>query len=61
MAERKRFQSQTLNNKDYEKTEEGAKAVKNGIAVFGGLAIVVGVAKKYGPALLRNVSKLLKG
>ena len=30
MEERKRFQNQTLNSEDYEKTEEGAKAVKNG-------------------------------
>ena len=30
MEEQKRFQNQTLNSDDYSKTEEGAKALKNG-------------------------------
>lgn len=61
MEEQKRFQNQTLNSDDYSKTEEGAKALKNGgkIATF---VLVAGVAvKKYGPALLKNISKLRKG
>jgi len=58
MQERKRFQNQTLNSEDYEKTEEGAKAVKNGGAIL--TAVAVGVGKKYGPALLKNLSKLRK-
>ena len=60
MEERKRFQNQTLNSEDYEKTEEGAKAVKNGGAILGAIALVVGVGKTYGPALLKNLSKLRK-
>ena len=58
MEERKRFQNQTLNSEDYEKTEEGAQAVKNG--GLAALALAVGVGKKYGPALLKNLSKLRK-
>ena len=60
MEERKRFQNQTLNSEDYEKTEEGAQAVKNGGKVLAGLALAVGFGKKYGPALLKNLSKLWK-
>lgn len=60
MEEKKRFQNQTLNSDDYEKTEKGAKAVKKGGAFLTALAVVVGVSKKYGPALLKNLSKLRK-
>ena len=60
MEERKRFQHQTLNSEDYEKTEEGAKAVKNGGAILTAIALAIGVGKKYGPALLKNLSKLRK-
>ena len=60
MEERKRFQNQTLNSEDYEKTEEGAKAVKNGSAILTAIAVAVGVGKKYGPAFLKNLSKLRK-
>ena len=60
MQERKRFQNQTLNSEDYEKTEEGAKAVKKGGAILTAVAVAVGVGKKYGPALLKNLSKLRK-
>ena len=56
MSERKRFQNQTLNSEDYEKIEEGAKAVKNGGAILA--TAVIGVCKKYGPALLKNINKL---
>ena len=60
MEERKRFQNQTLNSEDYEKVEEGAKAVKNGGAILTTLLLVIGVGKKYGPALLKNLRKLRK-
>lgn len=60
MADRKRFQNQTLNSEDYEKTEEGAKALKNGGKILAALALFVGVGKKYGPALLKNISKIRK-
>lgn len=60
MADRKRFQNQTLNSEDYEKTEEGAKAVKNGGAILTAVALAVGVGKKYGPALIKNISKIRK-
>ena len=60
MEERKRFQNQALNSEDYEKTEEGAQAVKNGGKVLAALALAAGVGKKYGPALLKNLSKLRK-
>lgn len=60
MEERKRFKNQTLNSEDYEKTEEGAKAMKSGGAILGALALAFGVGKKYGPEFLRNLSKLRK-
>ena len=60
MEERKRFQNQTMNSEDYARTEEGAKAVKNGSAILTALLLAVGVGKKYGPALLKNLSKLRK-
>ena len=60
MEEKKRFQSQKLNSEDYEKTEEGAKALKNGGALLGAFVVVAGAAKKYGPRLIKNVSKLIK-
>lgn len=60
MEERKRFQNQTLNSEDYEKTEEGAKALKNSGALAAAVAVAFGVGKKYGPALLKNLSKLRK-
>ena len=34
--------------------------VKNGGKVLAALALAVGVGKKYGPALLKNLSKLRK-
>ena len=60
MEERKRFQNQTLNSEDYEKTEEGAKALKNAGKIAAAFALLVGVGKKYGPALLKNLSKIRK-
>ena len=60
MEERKRFQDQTLNSEDYEKTEEGAKAVKNGGALLAAVAVAFGVGKKYGPELLKNINKIWK-
>lgn len=60
MAEKKRFQNQKLNSEDYENTEEGAKALKNGGKILGTLVLAVGVAKKYGPQLIKNISKLKK-
>lgn len=60
MAKQKRFQSQTLNSEDYEKIEEGAKAVKNGSVIFSTICLAVGIGKKYGPALLKNLRKLGK-
>ncbi len=60
MEERKRFQKQTLNSEDYEKTVQGAQAIKNGGIVLSAVALVVGVGKKYGPKLLMNISKFLK-
>ncbi len=60
MEERKRFQNQTLSSEDYEKTEEGAKALKNGGKILGAALLLGGVIKKYGPELLKGLSKLRK-
>lgn len=60
MEERKRFQNQTLSSEDYEKTEEGAEALKNGGKILGAVLLLGGVIKKYGPELLNGLSKLRK-
>lgn len=60
MAEKKRFQNQKLNSEDYEKTEEGAKALKNGGKILGVVVLAVGVVKKYGPSLIKNINKIRK-
>lgn len=60
MVERKRFQNQTLNSEDYEKTEKAAKRLKNGGKILGAAVVVIGVAKKYGPGLLKNFGKVRK-
>ena len=60
MVDRKRFQNQTLNSEDYEKTEEGAKALKNGGKIAGAFVLTFGLAKKYGPGLIRSISKIRK-
>ena len=57
MGERKRFRNQPLNSKDYENTERASKAVKHGGAILGALVLAVGIGKKYGPELLKNMSK----
>ena len=60
MAEQKRFQAQSLNSEDYQKTELGAKAVKEGGVLLTTLiACGVGVAK-LAPSLIKNVSKIFK-
>lgn len=59
MAERKSFQSQTLNSEDYKEIEIGAKALKTGI-ILSAAALFIGVSKKCGPALQKNLSKLRK-
>lgn len=58
MSERKRFQNQTLDSKDYEGTEEKAQAVKNGGKIAAAVVLTVGVVKKYGPAFIKNISRL---
>lgn len=60
MADQKRFQVQNLNSEDYEKTELGAKVVKDGSKILSALAILGFVGKKYGPSLLKNVTKIFK-
>lgn len=60
MADQKRFQAQNLNSEDYEKTESGAKAVKEGGIILSALATLVFVGKKFGPGLIKNVSKVFK-
>lgn len=60
MEENKRFKTQKLNEEDYEKTENGAKTIKNGgaiLAAFAGLGIII---KKFGPGLIKSTSKLIK-
>ncbi len=60
MEERKRFQNQTLDSEDYERTEEGAKALKNSGILIGACAVVIGLFKKYGPELLRSIDQIRK-
>ena len=60
MADQKRFQAQNLNSEDYEKTESGAKVVKDGGIILSALATLVVVGKKFGPSLLKNASKIFK-
>ena len=60
MAEQKRFQAQSLNSEDYQKTESGAKAVKEGGVLLTALGTFVFVAKKFGPDLIKNASKVFK-
>jgi hypothetical protein len=60
MAEQKRFQSQTLNNEDYQKTESGAKLLKDGGKVLGGFLLFVGVIRKYGPEIIKGINKVRK-
>ncbi len=60
MEERERFQNQMPDSKDYEKTEKKAEAVKTGGEILGVGALLVIIGKKYGPALLKKLSKLRK-
>lgn len=60
MEERKRFQNQMLNSEDYEKVEEGARALKDGGKLLGAAVLFIGVAKKYGPAIIKNINKIRK-
>ena len=55
MAEKKRFQKQSLNRDDYVKIEEGAKAAK-GLAAA---AVAVGVFARYAPKVLNSVRKIV--
>lgn len=60
MAEHKRFKSQDLDSNDYAKTEEGAKLLKDGGKILTVGAFLVVVAKKYGPRVLKSITKLRK-
>ena len=60
MADRKRFQNQTLNSEDYEKTEKNAKSLKNGGEILGAAVLIIGGFKKYGPVILKTLSKIRK-
>lgn len=59
MAERKRFENQSLDSKDYEKTETGAKATRIAIGATATVATAafLGVAKKFGPTILKGIGK----
>ena len=60
MAERKRFQTQTLNSEDYATTEKGAKAMKTGGIILS-VAVPAGVmVKKYGRRVIKSLGKLRK-
>ena len=58
MEEQKRFQKQTLNSEDYEKTEEGAKAVRIGMYCLSALIVAIGI--KHVPAFMKNLRNLRK-
>lgn len=60
MKEQKRFKSQKLDSKDYEKTEEGAKLLKNGGLVLSALLFTGGVIKKCGPKILKGINAIRK-
>lgn len=60
MAEHKRFKRQNLNSHDYAKTEEAAKLLKDGSIIVTAGAFLVIVAKKYGPRVLKSITKLRK-
>ncbi len=60
MATKKRFQKQELNSNDYEKTETGAKLVKNGMKITGTLSLAFITIKKYGPEFARGLKRVIK-
>lgn len=59
MATQKRFQKHELNSNDYEKTEIGAKVVKNGIKITGTLSLAFITIKKYGPEFVKGVKRVI--
>ncbi len=60
MAEHKRFKSQNLDSNDYAKTEEGAKLLKDGSKIAAAGAFLFVMTKKYGPRVLKSITKLRK-
>ena len=60
MQEKKRFEKQKLDKKEYENIETGVKAVKDGIKILAVLFTAATGIKKYGPDLLKNIRKLHK-
>lgn len=60
MTERKKFQTQTLNSKDYVTTEKGAKAVKLGGGILSVAVPTVVIIKKYGNRIIRSLGKIRK-
>lgn len=58
MEERKRFQNQTLNSEDYEKTEEVANAVRKGS--LGLIVLIAAGVAIYGPAFMKKPRNLRK-
>lgn len=60
MAEKKRFKSQTLDSRDYEKTEESAKLVKESGLLLLSAGTFIGLAKKYGPTIIKSATKIIK-
>ncbi len=60
MAKRERFQAQKLNSHDYERIESGAEAVKEGGFILSTCVALFYVTKKYGPSLIKNISKIIK-
>ena len=60
MEENKRFKAQKLDEEDYEKTESGAKLLKEGSVVLGAIITVGGLIKKFGPSIVKNASKVFK-
>lgn len=59
MGERKRFENQSLDSKDYQKTETGANVARIGLgtAIAAGGAAIIGVAKKFGPTIVKGIGK----
>lgn len=60
MKEQKRFKTQKLDSKDYEKTEEGAKLLKNGGWVLSAVVFAGVVIKKFGPKILKGINVIRK-
>lgn len=60
MTEGKRFQSQTLNNKDYEKTEKAAGLVRKGGMITAVCLLVRPLVKKHGPRIIKKIRGIRK-